>query len=66
LIAARVFSWTRIGAVISDGTTSFHRGQMKNARSFFFAIVAYFAMLSDHAGRRLAGGVRRDGKPVTS
>jgi hypothetical protein len=46
LIAARVFSWTRIGAVISGGTTSFHRGQMKNARSFFFAITAHFTMMS--------------------
>ena len=46
LIAARVFSWTRIGVAMPDAAirgasaTSFQRGQMKNARSFFFAITA--------------------------
>src|ERR1700676_2488381 len=34
------------GAVIPDGATSFHRGQMKNARSFFFAITAYLTMMT--------------------
>jgi hypothetical protein len=45
-IAARIFSLTRIGIAMPDppirggAATSFHRGQMKNARSFFFAILA--------------------------
>jgi hypothetical protein len=45
LIAAKFFSLTWIGVVMPDApirelsATSFQRGQMKNARSFFFAIV---------------------------
>ena len=46
LIVARIFSLTRIGVILPGApvrrvsTTSFQRGQMKNARSFFFAIAA--------------------------
>src|SRR6266446_7100960 len=44
LIAARVFSLTWIGVAVPDApirevsATSFQRGQMKNARYFFFAV----------------------------
>ena len=47
LIAAKFFALKWIGVVMPDApirevsATSFQRGQMKNARSFFFAIIAY-------------------------
>jgi len=52
LIALKVFSLTRIGAVVHSpsflraSTTSFHRGQTKSARSFFFAIPSCFQATS--------------------
>jgi hypothetical protein len=50
-IAARIFSLTRIGVAMPDApATSFQRGQMKNARSFFFAICPFECDDRRHAG----------------
>jgi hypothetical protein len=55
-IAARIFSLTRIGIDMPDApirggsATSFQRGQMKNALSFFFAICLFECDDRRHAG----------------